>query len=159
MRGGAVKRFHTVPTIGEETVGEHSFGVAMMVMAITEGKVSVELLKAALFHDIAEQVTGDSPFTSKRAFPLLKSAIEAAEEVWEKDNGFHVELNKRDKDLLKTADMMQLLWRCKLQRDLGNKNMDRVFANGVNFLNSHPLEGHAHDILGWLVFHYEGENK
>ena len=154
IRGGAVKRFHTIPMIGEETVGEHSFGVAMMVLAITEQKASADLLRAALYHDMAEQITGDSPFTAKRAFPMLKSTLEIMEETWETDNGFHVDLNERDRLLLKSADMLQLLWRCKLQRDLGNTNVDKVFTNGVKFLNTHPLEGKAPDILGWLVFNY-----
>lgn len=157
IRGGAVKRFHTVPTIKEETVGEHSFGVAMMVLAITNHKASAELLRAALFHDMAEQTTGDSPYTAKRAFPMLKCLLESVEESWEKDNGFHIDLNERDRNLLKAADMMQLLWRCKLERDLGNTNMDRVFNNGVYFLENHPLEGNAPAILEWLVSNYKGE--
>lgn len=159
MRGGSVKRYHTVPTIGEETVGEHSFGVAMMVLAITGGKASMDLLKAALFHDMAEQVTGDSPFTSKKAFPLLKCALEVAEEDWEKENGFHIELNERDRNLLKAADMLQLLMFCSKQRSLGNTFMDKVFINGANFLQTHPLEGHAGDILGWLVYNYKGDTN
>ena len=157
IRGAAVKRFHTIPTIGEETVGTHSFGVAMMVLAITEQKASANLLRAALFHDIAEQVTGDSPFTAKKAFPLLKSTLEIVEEDWNRKEGFHVDLTPKDYNALKWADMLQLLWYCKTQRDLGNTNMDRIFCNGVNFLNTREREGCCQEILEWLIENYKGD--
>jgi hypothetical protein len=157
MNGAAVERFHTVPTINNESVGQHSFGVAMMVLAITEQKASAELLKAALFHDMAEQVTGDTPFTAKRRFPIVKSALAVAEEQWEQENGFHVALNPADLNVLKWADMLQLLYYCKMQRDLGNTNMNNVFHNGVDFLRGLQLTGKCGDILGWLVFNYKGE--
>jgi hypothetical protein len=157
INGAAVKRFHTVPTIGEETVGTHSFGVAMMVLAITDQKASANLIRAALFHDMAEQVTGDTPFTSKKAFPMVQCALAVVEEAWEEENGFKVELNKRDKAVLKWADMLQLLWFCKTQRDLGNTNMDPVFTRGVEYLKGMEPEGKSGEILGWLVFNYKGE--
>lgn len=157
IRGAAVKRFHTVPTIGEQTVGTHSFGVAMMVLAITEQKAGADLLRAALFHDMAEQVTGDSPFTAKKAFPLLKSTLEVVEEDWNQKEYFHVDLSNRDKIVLKWADMLELLWYCKVQRDLGNTNMDRVFNNGCNFLNTLEPIGKGPEILGWLCHHYKGD--
>ena len=156
MNGAAVKRYHTIPTINSETVGEHSFGVAMMVLAITEQKASANLLKAALFHDMAEQHTGDVPFPSKKAFPIVKFALEAAEESWNEENGFHVDLTDRDKRVLKWADMSQLLWFCKIQRDLGNTNMDEVFSNGVRFLKTLEPEGRCLEIFNWLISNYKG---
>jgi len=154
MNGSAVKRFHTIPTINEETVGQHSFGVAMVVLAITEQKASTTLLRAALFHDMAEGITGDTPFTSKAAFPMVKYALAAVEEDWEKQNGFHIELDERDRNTLKWADMIQLLLYCKMQRDLGNRNMDRVFTNGITFLATLKPEGKSTEILNWLIENY-----
>ena len=154
IQGAAVKRYHTVPTIGHETVGEHSFGVAMLVLAITENKASDNLIKAALFHDISEQYTGDVPFPSKVAFPIVKCALDAAEESWNKENGFDIELNERDRICLKWADMLQLLIYCRNQRMLGNRNMDIVFMRGVQFLSTLPPEGRSKEILDWLVNTY-----
>lgn len=157
IAGAGVKRYHTIPTIGDETVGTHSFGVAMMVLAITDQKASANLIRAALFHDMAEQVTGDTPFTSKKAFPMVKYALEVVEEDWEKENGFYIELEPRDKLVLKWADMLQLMWFCKIQRDLGNTNMDAIFNNGLQFLKSIKPVERSLEIMEWLIINYKGE--
>ena len=69
--GAEVTRYHTVFTINKETVGHHSHGVAMMVLMI-KPDASASLLKAALCHDLSEQVVGDIPSPAKRRFDLGK---------------------------------------------------------------------------------------
>jgi len=153
-KGAAVKRFHTCPTIGNETVGEHSFSVAMLCLALTDGKASANLLKAALFHDLAEQVTGDTPATSKWANPLLKVTLQAMEEMFEESHGLTVDLPIRDKVVLKWADMLSLLIYCKCQRDLGNKNMNIVFSRGVEYLSKLDALPEGQTVVNWLLENY-----
>jgi len=152
--GASVKRFHTVPTVGNETVGEHSFSVAMVCLALTEGKASAQLIKAALFHDLAEQHTGDAPATSKWANPMLKTVLQAMEESFEESNGLVVDLPPQDKLLLKWADMLSLLIYCKSQRDLGNKNMNVIFSRGVEYLSNLDRLPAGQTVLNWLVENY-----
>lgn len=153
-KGASVKRFHTVPTIGNETVGEHSFSVAMMCLALTDGKASSQLIKAALFHDLAEQHTGDTPATSKWANPMLKTVLQAMEESFEEQNGLVVDLPERDKLVLKWSDMLSLLLYCKQQRDLGNKNMNVIFSRGVEYLSNLERLPSGQKVLNWLVENY-----
>ena len=153
-QGAAVKRFHTVPTISNETVGEHSFSVAMLCIALTNGKASADLIKAALFHDLAEQHTGDSPATSKWANPMLKTVLQAMEESFEEKHGLSVELPDRDKLVLKWADMLALLLYCKQQRELGNKNMNVIFSRGVEYLSNLDRLQEGQVVLNWLVENY-----
>lgn len=153
-KGAAVKRFHTCPTIGNETVGEHSFSVVMLCIALTGGKASTHLMKAALYHDLAEQHTGDTPAVSKWANPMLKTVLQAMEETFEEQNGLVVDLPERDKLLLKWADMLALLIYCKCQRDLGNKNMNVVFSRGVEYLSNLERLPEGQTVLNWLVENY-----
>jgi 5'-deoxynucleotidase YfbR-like HD superfamily hydrolase len=156
IKAASVKRFHTVPTINNETVGEHSFGVAMMVIAITDRQCSKELLMAALFHDMAEIAIGDTPFNVKVEFPTVKKALADAEMQWESKNNFHIPLTDEEKVVLKYADMLQLLYYCLGQRKLGNTNMDVVFRRGVAYLNElNKFPGKSQDILRWIVLNYQ----
>ena len=58
LNGSEVKRFHTLTTHQLETVGHHSHGVACLTLMLNPD-ASRELIIAALFHDLAEQHTGD----------------------------------------------------------------------------------------------------
>ena len=61
--GGKVQRCHTNVHIGEYSVAEHSWGVAMLMMQIYPE--CPELIPHCLVHDIPEAYTGDIPSPSK----------------------------------------------------------------------------------------------
>ena len=50
---GAVKRYHIVRTLRQQSVAEHSWNVALLVYMIYP-QASPKLIKAALTHDVAE---------------------------------------------------------------------------------------------------------
>src|SRR5688500_16871066 len=77
--GGNVKRFHNEMTSFENLVATHSWGVAMLCDVLTGHEPSVNLLRWAMYHDLAEQVTGDVPYTAKKRFPTLGSYLYEAE--------------------------------------------------------------------------------
>ena len=56
LSGGEVKRYHTMKTIGEQTVANHSWGVAVILNWLKPDISKVALLKA-LSHDVAEKRT------------------------------------------------------------------------------------------------------
>ena len=154
FRAGQLKRFHAHPTIGYETVAEHSFGVALVVLSITNGYASAELLKAALYHDIPEIETGDVPFTAKQKYPKIKRVTEDIEELFMSEWDLTTNLPDEDKIILKWADMLHLLLYCKAQRDLGNVGMNKVFARGAEFCSKLPPVERAQNILTWLIETY-----
>ena len=64
LEGGEVKRYHTMPTIGEQTVANHSWGVAV-ILSWLKPDISPKALLKALTHDVAEKQTGDMPAPTK----------------------------------------------------------------------------------------------
>ena len=133
--GGAVKRYHTLRTIGEQTVAEHSFQVACLLTAIVPD-VSAELLKAALYHDLPEQSTGDIPATVKWRNPTIKKELCREETDFSFEHHTEVSLSKEDMLALKWADTLELIHYCFEQMDMGNAKMARVARRGVDFLVS-----------------------
>ena len=154
-QGGAVQRFHTVQTIGGENVAEHSFGVAMMCVALSkDGLPSGGLLRAALFHDLAEQATGDIPAPTKWKHPFLKTCIDGIEYGFDQEHKLSVVLTDQDQNTLKWADMLHLLLFCRNQRMLGNRHVNAMFERGVQYLNNMPHHEKGHEVLAWLVQTY-----
>lgn len=75
-----VKRFHTMPLIGDNTVGQHTFGViALLCTVVPPAMLRPQLLQAAMLHDVPEAVVGDIPSPTKRSAPGLKQACDRRE--------------------------------------------------------------------------------
>lgn len=77
--GGQVKRYHTWPTLRQQSVGEHSWQVARIYREIW-GCPRPVVWEYILLHDVGEIITGDIPFQSKARFPELKAAAKEAEQ-------------------------------------------------------------------------------
>lgn len=112
LQAGEILRYHAVPTVGKQSVGEHSFGVAVICLYLTDGACGLNLLTAALLHDTAEFLTGDVPFTIKQRSPDLKKLL-SDEEIYAHKYvvlPFPV-LTKEENIILKIADTIEgLLW-------------------------------------------------
>ena len=137
---GAVKRSHTLRTLFERNVAEHSWGVAMLVRQVYAwADIGVpppsRVLLAALCHDLSEYVTGDLPATAKRDYPKLKAAANDATTIWEQDLGLRYELTVAEQDLLLWCDRMEFALYALEEVTAGN----RFFA------------GPAHRITSWLA--------
>lgn len=133
--GSHVTRFHTVRTIRQQTVGEHSHGVALLVIAVYP-EASANLLKAALCHDLAEAFTGDTPATAKWASPQLTEALEALERQFIRDYGLHHELSELEAKVLKWADMAELVLYGMEEYLMGNRYAAEFINNGISYLTS-----------------------
>lgn len=75
---GHVVRYHTWPHVRAQTVAEHSWQLArllLMVWPLAPNHLVVE----ALFHDIGERVTGDLPYPTKANDNELKMRMNQAE--------------------------------------------------------------------------------
>lgn len=135
-QGMGVRRFHTWPTVGEQTVGHHSCGVALVVV-LCHPDPSSALLTAALVHDLSEGVLGDVPATTKWRSPLLQEEWHKLERQVDGAMGLlptHP-LSDEDSYCLLAADAMEgLLW-CREQEALGNKNYRTVAINWLHYLD------------------------
>ena len=149
--GNAVKRWHTRRMLTNDTVGEHTANVLAIVLAINPNP-TLELIKAAVIHDTAEQWTGDIPATAKWMSPKLKSACDELEVKMLLANGFEIPtLTSFEQLVLKWADMLDLLYRCLDEIRLGNRSMVAVFKNGVNYLENYEPNYKGKALLNELI--------
>lgn len=141
--GGSVKRFHTWPTIGEQTVAAHTWGVLAIILDI-HPMASAALLRRAVYHDLAEYDTGDTPSTAKWSSPNLKTLLDELEKTVNMRHGFgsDVELSPLEVDVLKMADLMEMLWYSYEQYMLGNRNLKTVYLRVCEAINKRKwIEG------------------
>lgn len=112
LEAGRVARYHAAPTVAPQTVGQHSWGVAVLCLYVTGGKASHSLLRQALLHDAAELVTGDVPFTVKRAYHDVKARFDQLEQLAHANLVMDdVELDEHDAAVLKICDTVEgLIW-------------------------------------------------
>jgi len=146
--GGNVKRWHTVPTIQNQTVGHHSWGVAIICHVLWPN-CSRDLLVAALQHDLAEHIVGDAPFPAKRTFIKLGQALAEAERIVSVDLGLDCEygLNISDSEKLHIADMMEVLWFALEEISMGNTEFRMIFKRGLKYLNTKKLDNPTADMI------------
>lgn len=125
--GSVVKRFHTMPTVTENTVGQHSHGVAMLCYLMAGEACSVNLLMAALTHDLAEQYVGDVPSPSKRALNV-REQLGQVEDALLDTVGMSFSLTPDEELVLKLADCADGMMFCAKERMLGNRSKMVRFA-------------------------------
>lgn len=76
---GRVRRYHTWPSLTQETVASHGWRVATIYCEVF-GLPRAEVLYHCLVHDGGELVTGDPPYPVKRNNPKLKSEHDRIED-------------------------------------------------------------------------------
>jgi 5'-deoxynucleotidase YfbR-like HD superfamily hydrolase len=122
LRGAAVTRFHVHPVIKLQTDGAHSFGVAWICYLLSNDKPSLNLILAALAHDLAEHRVGDVPFPTKHAISGLNDQLNLLETSYLAAAGLAFPLTDDEKRTLSLADRLEGMCYCAQERALGNKN-------------------------------------
>lgn len=150
-KGGSVKRWHVTNNVLGQTVAAHSWGVACLVLDLWPD-ASLDLVRAALLHDVPEQDVGDVPAPAKWANPQLAAAIQRSEDdFWHTSGITFPSLGRQDALRLKVADMMELLWYCVEEERVGNRNFKEIFVRGVNYLQNMVLDDRALAMLNELI--------
>lgn len=121
IKAGITKRWHTKLTLKEQSVAEHSWGVAMIVNHIYPNNAA--LIMAALTHDLHEIESGDIPYPFKKKYPEVGRQIGLQEDQFCRDNGIDFALGEEFKHALKWADMFELYLYCRREISLGNQLM------------------------------------
>ena len=153
LDGGEVKRYHTMLTIGEQSVASHSWGVAVILNWLKPDISKTAILKA-LAHDVAEKRTGDMPAPTKWNNPDLAKELSVVEKNIEAELGVDYDLTEEEHEYFKQSDMFELLMYCVNQRSLGNTNVNVVFSNGVEKLVDMHLNSRGKALLAHLVQAY-----
>ena len=149
--GNAVKRWHTRRMLTTDTVGEHTANV-IIILLMLEHSPSKSLIYAALLHDTAEQWVGDIPATAKWSSPELKAACDSLEHKMLDASYLSLpNLTEAEQLVLKWADMLDLLYRCMDEIELGNTTMREVFDRGVTYLKGLSEHGQGLILLENLI--------
>ena len=153
MTSGDVKRYHTKPTIGEQSNATHCWGVAVIAVYL-EPEISAKLLLNTLLHDVGEIDTGDIPATVKWANPDLKKKLDAIEDKLAVSLEIEHKITDKERVILKQADMFELLFFCLKQRRLGNRYLNSAFGNGIEKLAEGELNDRGKELLSDLLQKY-----
>jgi 5'-deoxynucleotidase YfbR-like HD superfamily hydrolase len=151
-----VKRWTIVRTLREQNIAEHSFMVAMIAMELTkrigfpadeggglQGALEGELLRWALWHDMAEVFTGDIPTPTKiRLKCAVGDALDGIEDLVAPEVA---EIKKSTSDhvirVVKVADYLEAI--SFLQDNGGNDDAAEV----------------KHTLMGQLAAYVDGWNS
>ena len=139
LKSATVQRYHTENTVHKQSVGEHTYDVMWLVYLLTNGAPSVSLLLAALMHDTPEYVTGDIPAPVKSNSPAVKHACDDLEAEWFEIIGIEDasdQLTKREKKILKTADVLSGCLFCMNEWLRGNRHIAPALHNYVEYAES-----------------------
>lgn len=159
-RGALTKRFHTIPTLRVQNVGEHSFGVAWLCEWLTGGTASKDLIMAALAHDLAEHITGDIPAPAKRAMGI-RELVSNREAVLLRSNNINYEdrLSEPELGVLKMADALDGMIYCLREVQLGNSTMKVVFTRFKSYVmeieSTCPCDGKVKYAVNYLTKTFE----
>ena len=153
---GGVLRWHTWPHLKPETLAEHQWNVARIIYAICPDP-SPRLIREALFHDIGEIVSGDTPYPVKANNPTLKTEVDRIENQgrlemclpW--DVPAHVELELEEKRILKLADMIDM-WEWAMKESMmGNQFAGPVIGRALNHIRTIVPESQSPKSEPWHV--------
>lgn len=131
LRGGGVTRYHVEPGCAAQTVADHSWRVAVIAHELWPERP--HLVMAALYHDVAEGLTGDMPAPIKRLGDA-KETVRALESIFHSHVGVHAhtdDLLDEDVVRLKCADYLELVLTCSGQH---TRDAARVAQTGVGYV-------------------------
>lgn len=148
-----VQRFHTMITHSADRVGGHTANMIALAMWFEDGRPSLNLLKAVLYHDVPEAITGDVPAPLKWDFPEVAAALEKVENRIIELHDLGVELDDREKVILKFTDYADLVLKGLEELELGNDVFAVVVARGMqqieNLRGSHIWFAESPKVKEW----------
>lgn len=127
---GQVTRYHTWSRVRDQSVGEHTWQLIRVLLAIYPAAPR-RLIIEAMFHDVGERVTGDPPYPIKAQNPELKREMDRLERGarlsmtrW----GIRAPLriSDRDRAAMKLAEFIEMAEWGWDEVALGNRNAQLV---------------------------------
>lgn len=171
QNGRVTRRFHGLRMLDYQRVDAHSYGVAVLVLALVRG-ADIErrerLLRAALMHDLAEWKAGDIPAPTKRDLgPEWRKQFNDYENELLSAHGLQVELDARDARVLKLADALEGCLHCIEERNMGNRTIGPIFKEFWKYVTveqqlfNHPeyQEGGEHTLFMYIEDRWRSANE
>jgi 5'-deoxynucleotidase YfbR-like HD superfamily hydrolase len=132
----SVIRVHTRRMIYRQSVGEHTFGVIALI-TLVKPEATVELLRAALVHDVPEAITGDVPSPTKNT--ALREAMMQLEYSINRRYSLEEVLSVHDERVLRYCDVMELaMFSCE-EADMGNSYAALMMRRCLDAIEAHGL--------------------
>lgn len=122
---GQVRRYHTYPIIGQQTIAEHCWQIMRIYCSVVD-RVDPHMVIHITFHDIGETSIGDLPYPVKSENHKLKEEADYLEQrsrylqldYW--DAFKQVLLTEEDKKLFKQIELIEMAEFGMEQMCLGN---------------------------------------
>jgi hypothetical protein len=158
---GHVRRWHTMHALLDQDVAAHC-AQALSLLLMLHPNPSIRLIKAVLWHDSGERVTGDGPSTGKIRFPALKAAFTNAEMTVaaEDHHAFGTAmaaLTNEDLSWLRAVDLIELAMHCGDELMVGNQHFRPVMLRATQMIrsvsNSGQMPSEAIEFFEWYVQH------
>lgn len=120
-----------------ENVAEHSFYVGIMAyqLACSVGLDEAEArycLKMGLMHDLAEAVTGDIPFLTRRALGAVACA--GLDALGEQEIGVSLGTDRQTLEIVQIADVLEFALYLKEELMSGNHALSDIYAETLGRL-------------------------
>lgn len=120
-----------------ENVAEHSFYVGIMAyqLACSVGLDETEArycLKMGLMHDLAEAVTGDIPFLTRRALGAVACA--GLDTLGEQEIGVSLGTDRQTLEIVQIADALEFALYLKEELQSGNHQLQDIYAETLGRL-------------------------
>ena len=123
---GIVKRCHTLPVHRQQTLADHQWNVAQLILLLFPDKASKNLIVAALNHDIPERWIGDIPSRFKAEILSSSQFIDNAEAKIQDIFDIQIVLNSEEHDILTFCDMLDFFLFCQEERNFGNSSFGEI---------------------------------
>lgn len=153
LMSGQTIRYHAQPEIKSQTVAEHAWGVAVLILQFYP-ESSKELLAAAIVHDCGEAGVGDIPSPTKAKAPGLRDAIHFLEHERMLHFGvahFEDELTQEARIALKICDILEgLQYTAKNVRRY--REGYRTLKSWIAMANALPLNSHQKRFVNDIVW-------
>lgn len=133
-----VERSHTTPHHGSYTVGQHSFDMLTLLIALYPD-CRKELMLAVMFHDLPERWTGDIPHPAKQSDGEFGKRLAKIEARVAKSLGMDVSLDENERFWLKGLDVVEYMLWCKDQLAMGNMNLSRNLTAVNDWLSTNRI--------------------
>lgn len=125
---GQIARFHTERVQRRQTVGEHSWGVALICLTLWPDRT--DLIGGAIVHDIGELYLGDLPHPAKGLYVDVERERAAEKRLLENYADFY-SLTVADGYRLKIADMMDFVFYVQREAMMGNMLVKPLVVKGT----------------------------
>lgn len=149
---GSVKRYHTWPTLQQQTNADHTYHV-LRIYSQLFGAPSPEVTQYIIWHDAGEIRTGDLPYPVKSQNPAVKASILALEkDAISSMGGIIVGLSEEEQRRAKLADLVEMLEFGLIETLMGNRFAEPVVSNMTGAVLALCAQGSDEDRKAVLLF-------